>query len=560
MSAQSSFAEPNLSDAIRLVQASDLEKSKISHWCCSIRAIAAALGHPSESVPARWQAIAHRVKQLHHARVALSEKTLKNHIANLKAALRYLSGEKGIPARGTPLAPEWAQLRELVDHEMNRYHLTGLMRFASGQGVSPEAVDNGFLARYMSYRAEVLVQDGSPRQQRSVVRAWNACVDDHASWPQRRLTPAPPGGTPPLSWEAFPEALRIEIDQYLESLQTIRRKPDGTRRRLSKNSTVATRFAEIQAFARRAVSIGVPIASLTSLAALLDPDLVEKVIDDYWSGERPNTYLIDLGWRLRSMARDCGALNDADLARLDDLRAALEEHREAGLTPKNQCVVRAILSGDVWQEMIDLPELIMEEAKTTIAHAPQRATLSAQVAVGIAILTFAPMRISNLVGIRIGVHLLKPAGLQGNYLLSIPSNEVKNRVPLEFPLDAELTKLIDRYIHEFRIHLGDTPKNDQLFPGVRKTMRAVNSFGVRIARTVEDRIGVRVTCHQFRHAAAAIILRHDPGNYEFVRRVLGHKSIKTTRDFYIGLESIEANRHFGKILRRELERQPQVAD
>jgi hypothetical protein len=148
---------------------------------------------------------------------------------------------------------------------------------------------------------------------------------------------------------------------------------------------------------------------LTSLAALLDPDLVEKVIDDYWYGERPNTYVIDLGWRLLSMARDCGALSPADLAKLDDLPAALETHREAGLTPKNQGVVRAILSGDVWQEMIDLPELIMEEAKTTIAHAPQRATLSAQVAVGIAILTFAPMRISNLVGIRIGVHLLKPA-------------------------------------------------------------------------------------------------------------------------------------------------------
>ena len=81
MSAQSS-TEPNLSDAIRLIGASGLENSKISHWCCSIRAVAAALGLPPENVPARWQAIAHRVKQLHHARVAMSEKTLKNHIAN----------------------------------------------------------------------------------------------------------------------------------------------------------------------------------------------------------------------------------------------------------------------------------------------------------------------------------------------------------------------------------------------------------------------------------------------------------------------------------------------
>jgi integrase len=559
MSAQSS-AEPNLSDAIRLIGESGFEKSKISHWCCSIRAVAAALGLPPESVPARWQAIAHRVKQLHHARVGMSEKTLKNHIANLKAALRHLSGDKTIPARGTPLATEWLELRKLVNHEMDRYHLTGLMRFASGQGISPKGVDDIFLARYISYRADVLVQDASPRQQRSIVRAWNACVEDHVSWPQHKLTPAPLGGTLPLSWDAFPESLRLEVDKYLRSLQTVRRKSDGTRRRLSKASTVDTRLAEIQAFARRAVSLGIPIASLTSLSALLDPELVEKVIDAYWKEERPKTYVIDLGWRLLSIARDTGALNTVDLVRLDDLRATLEEHRELGLTPKNQTVVRAILSGHVWQEMVDLPERLMAVAKKTVAHAPQRASLSAQVAIGIALLTFAPVRISNLVGIRLGQHLIRPAGLDGNYLLSIPSNEVKNRVPLEFPLDAELSELIDRYIHEFRPHLTDTTNNDQLLPGVRKTMRAVNSFGVRIARTVEKNVGVRITCHQFRHAAAAIILRNDPGNYEFVRRVLGHKSIRTTQNFYIGLETMEANRHYGKILRRELEHQLQMTD
>jgi integrase len=202
----------------------------------------------------------------------------------------------------------------------------------------------------------------------------------------------------------------------------------------------------------------------------------------------------------------------------------------------------------------------MAEAKKTVTHAPHRASLSAQVAIGIALLTFAPVRISNLVSIRLGQHLVRPAGLDGNYLLSIPSNEVKNRVALEFPLDAQLSKLIDRYIHEFRPHLLDTTTNDQLFPGVRKTMRAINSFGVRIARTVEECVGVRITCHQFRHAAAAIILRNDPGNYEFVRRVLGHKSIKTTQEFYIGLETMEANRHYGKILRREFEHQLQMTD
>jgi hypothetical protein len=38
------------------------------------------------------------------------------------------------------------------------------------------------------------------------------------------------------------------------------------------------------------------------------------------------------------------------------------------------------------------------------------------------------------------------------------------------------------------------------------------------------------------------MLKADPGNYELVRRVLGHRNIATTRNFYIGLETLEATR------------------
>ena len=54
-----------------------------------------------------------------------------------------------------------------------------------------------------------------------------------------------------------------------------------------------------------AVRLGVPIERLTSLAALLNPDIVENVIDAYWrkNGEEPKTGTIDLGWKLAHMAR-----------------------------------------------------------------------------------------------------------------------------------------------------------------------------------------------------------------------------------------------------------------
>src|SRR5829696_1405524 len=74
-------------------------------------------------------------------------------------------------------------------------------------------------------------------------------------------------------WEAFPELLRTEIDTYLQSLTVLRRNQAGRRLPPCKPSTIKTRRVELVAFARKAVQIGIPISEISSLAALLHPDL-----------------------------------------------------------------------------------------------------------------------------------------------------------------------------------------------------------------------------------------------------------------------------------------------
>ena len=54
----------------------------------------------------------------------------------------------------------------------------------------------------------------------------------------------------------------------------------------------------------------------------------------------------------------------------------------------------------------------------------------------------------------------------------------------------------------------------------------------RLPCRITKEIRIRVTPHQFRHLAAAFILEKDPANYGFVRRVLGHKNLQTTINFY----------------------------
>ncbi len=47
-----------------------------------------------------------------------------------------------------------------------------------------------------------------------------------------------------------------------------------------------------------------------------------------------------------------------------------------------------------------------------------------------------------------------------------------------------------------------------------------------------------------------------PGEYETVRRFLGHRNIQTTMNFYCGLQTMQATEQFGKIVRQQIRMRP----
>ena len=246
----------------------------------------------------------------------------------------------------------------------------------------------------------------------------------------------------------------------------------------------------------------------------------------------------------------------ATLNRLDEIRAALEQYRRSGLTSKNLKLIRQVLTDGVWSEVVSLPNVLMQQARLAKDHAPIKAAITAQLAVAIAILTFAPIRLSNLVGIELDKNLIKPGGLNSTYWLVFEHYDVKNRVDLEFPLDQPLTDLIDEYVDDFRPALLRGSNASWLFPGEAGRPKVAITFSLQITRRVQKAVGLRITVHQFRHAAAAIYLKHRPGDYEIVRRLLGHRDVQTTIRFYCGLETTRATEDFGKLIRQQIKFDP----
>jgi hypothetical protein len=262
-----SLLEPSFADAAKAIEgAVDLPAQTRTQWLCSLRQVAKALNKPMEAIPARWTAARFPIDRLHHAVVGLNPKTLANHKASVRAALRWFGTEEDIPSRGLPLAREWHLLRQQLTDRRTRATLSALMRYFSAQKIAPAAVDEAVVDAYMHYRAQTTALATDAAARRAIARAWNGCIGLIEGWPEHLLLEPAIKSKEEPEWEQFPEGLRRDIDAHIAGLTQRRRDARGNRLQPCKPSTIRTRKAELKAAARMAVREGVPIESLYSLA------------------------------------------------------------------------------------------------------------------------------------------------------------------------------------------------------------------------------------------------------------------------------------------------------
>ena len=319
--------EPSFADALRAVEeATDLPLQKRAQWCSALRQIAKTLDKPMETLPARLTAVRLKIA-LHPATVGANAKTLANQKSNVKAALRWFGKEHDVSPRGVPLKPAWSALRDSIYDRGRKARLSGLMRYCSGRDIAPDAVGEATLDAYFVYRSQTTSLATNRAARRSIARAWNACGDERRDWPRQKLVEPPLEAAEGPAWVDFPERLQRDVDEYLASLQKARKHVNGKRYRPCSATTIKTRRAELVAVARKAVGLGIPIENLGSLASLVHPDLVEKVIDAYWheNGDEPKIFTIELASKMLALARRAG-LDQESIERLEEIRAVLEEY------------------------------------------------------------------------------------------------------------------------------------------------------------------------------------------------------------------------------------------
>jgi integrase len=242
-------------------------------------------------------------------------------------------------------------------------------------------------------------------------------------------------------------------------------------------------------------------------------------------------------------------VSDADLEQLQRLRSDLRPKTGLNhMTDRNRGMLRQFDDRALALRALLLPEAVIVEYhhrqgfNNIEACRIQRATM-------VAVQLATALRPKNLVGLRIGKHLLER---DGRFHIHIPASEVKNDVELEFVLPDRTAKILRFYLTKVRPLLV-TSDTDYVWPGRRNGKPMTTGYvGGLIGNFMEVEVGVRVTGHRFRHLAGYLYLLDNPNGYEVVRLLLGHKSIKTTMTFYASLEAKEGFKRYDAAIERRL--------
>ena len=121
---------------------------------------------------------------------------------------------------------------------------------------------------------------------------------------------------------------------------------------------------------------------------------------------------------------------------------------------------------------------------------------------------------------------------------------MKNERRIEFELPNHVVEMIDQHLKTRAPQLcpAGTP---WLFSRRDGTAAAnANYYCTKVKKRIEREIGLTINIHLFRHIAAKIFLDANPGQYEVVKRLLGHSALSQTLNAYAGFEAGTSTRLF----------------
>lgn len=539
-SADALGADATMAELVALIAAdTELAPVKRRNLTSSVRSFVKHLGLDL-GMPADFMTYRGHLKRFQPGAARITRARWQNICSDVRFALdRY--GARRRPGLPKDLSPDWRKLRSLLDKRRHRFGLSRLFHWCSRNGIEPDEIDDATMAAFHRFLAEETFIHRPDRRFRQVAMLWNEVVGIIPGWPQRPVTLPSFRNVVSLPLNHFPESFAADLARYKRRLEGSDLTADHIPDEPLRPGTIRAHQGQIRRFASAMVRTGRPAEDVRDIPALLEPPWFERTMQSEFErlgGLRPS--LQELSATFLAIARHYVRLPDERVSRINDIHRRLR-CRTRGFTAKNRERLRAFADPAAQARFLYLGDRLLKMAAA--AGSPERAALRVQEALCHELLIAAPMRIGNLVALNLREHFR--FGDRERVTIVVPEDEVKNRVELVYELPLSVAQLLERYRERHRPHLLSEVDDGWLFPGVNPgRSKHQATLGLQLTKAVSREAGLAVNPHLYRHLAAFFYLQQHPADFETVRRVLGHKSIATTSQFYADFDRVISIRRY----------------
>src|SRR5207249_2467406 len=164
----------------------------------------------------------------------------------------------------------------------------------------------------------------------------------------------------------------------------------------------------------------------------------------------------------------------------------------------------------------------------------------------IAILALCPIRIKNYAALCIGSTFRQ---VDGTWWIALPRSSTKSRNPDERPIVSYLNSYIDLYLNEARPILLGSGKSGALWISSKTGQEyTTKNLGTLISKVTLQTIGVDVSPHLFRTAAASTAAIYGGSTPHLASALLNHSDPRVTEEHYNRASSVSASKIYADII------------
>ncbi|GGH41563.1 Site-specific recombinase XerD [Cribrihabitans marinus] len=478
--------------------------------------------------------------------LGVGEKRFANICSSVtQAARRYGQPRTWITSEIAP-APEWqVLLDQIADDQQYRWGLSRLACYCSVKGIVPEAVTVETLrGLFAALEAEAVSKDPRNLLKRTI-SCWNHCRRSVPGWPKTRLSS--PFKTAPymLTLEAFPESFQQDIGNW----ETRMRNPDpldpkAPVRACRPDTLQGYRFT-FRRLATALVRSGlVPMEHVTGLDVFFTEENFKAALRPFLKGERVKTdgYAHKMATQLLSAGKQHLGLDESELAPFQAIVQRLKPAHGPSMGERNRALLAQFDDEAVVVRLLGFPREELGRA-LKIAN-PVRRAKGVERALAISLAIFTGLRVKNLRQLRLDQNIRRSGH---RVFVRIAQDEAKTHTSLELELPCETIELLGLFLAE---HRGLIPGADSpyLFPGGTGLARSYSAMRDALSKPLWRHAGIRLSPHLYRHIIAKIVVERRPELALDVSRRLGHKSVNTTYQSYLGTEGPAASRRINTLL------------